>query len=176
MAREYEVGQMTQLLQTMPPDSPVYSTILKSIIDNMNLSNREALIAQIDQAAQPSEQQMAAMQKEQERADQMHQAQIAVLAAQAAESQARANKYNEEARLEKLKLQVDLVDAATEVNNDAVDDFEKAYRIAKFDFDKKLSVADLALREKSMNQQAPRQENANGSQQSGIQRGPNGNQ
>jgi hypothetical protein len=176
MAREYEVGQMTQLLQTMPPDSPVYSTILKSIIDNMNLSNREALIAQLDAAAQPNEQQMQAMQKQEQRAEQMHQAQIAVLAAQAAESQARANKYNEEARLEALKLQVDLVDAASETNNDAADDFEKVYKTAQFDFEKKLKVADLALKERQISQRAPQKENANGSQQSGVSQRLDGNQ
>jgi len=178
MAREYEVGQLTQLLQTMPPQSPMYSTVLKSIIENTNVSNREELLKQIDAANQPGEAEIQAQQKAEERAEQMHQAQIAVLSAQAEESQARANKYNEEARLEKVRLQVDLVNASAEVNNDAGDEFEKVYKMAKFDFDKKMSVADFALKEQTMKnqQQAPQEENANGSQQSGVPSGPRGNQ
>jgi hypothetical protein len=44
IAREYEVTQLVQLLQTMGQDSPLYPTLIQSIIDNMNLSNREELI------------------------------------------------------------------------------------------------------------------------------------
>ena len=43
IAREYEVTQLVQLLQTMQKDSPLYNTLIQSIIDNMNLSNREEL-------------------------------------------------------------------------------------------------------------------------------------
>ena len=41
IAREYEVTQLVQLLQTMSPESPLYPALIQSIIDNMNLSNRE---------------------------------------------------------------------------------------------------------------------------------------
>ena len=63
IAREYEVTQLVQLLQTMSPESPLYNTLIQSIIDNMNVSNREELIAKIDEAAQaaqptPEQQQM----------------------------------------------------------------------------------------------------------------------
>ena len=50
IAREYEVTQLVQLLQTMQQDSPIYSTLIQSIIDNMNLSNREELLAAMAQA------------------------------------------------------------------------------------------------------------------------------
>ncbi len=63
IAREYEVTQLVQLLQTMKQDSPLYPVLMQSIIDNMNLSNREELIAAIQQAGQPNPQaqQMAMM-------------------------------------------------------------------------------------------------------------------
>lgn len=179
MAREYEVGQMTQLLQTMPPDSPAYTAILESIIDNMNVANREQLIAMIRQANQPDEQQMAAMQAQQQREQEIHQAQLRVLDAQAAESQSRAEKYAEEARLLPLKLQVEMLEAAADINNDAADDFEKVMRISQQKFDEKERVAKLALQErrdraqerlqeKAMNNSAQK-ENANGSEQGGVQ-------
>jgi hypothetical protein len=41
VAREYEVSQLVQLLQTMGKDTPYYPVMLKSIVDNMNVSNRE---------------------------------------------------------------------------------------------------------------------------------------
>ena len=54
IAREYEVTQLVQLLQTMQQDSPLYPVMIQSIIDNMNLSNREELIATMQQAQQPN--------------------------------------------------------------------------------------------------------------------------
>ena len=68
IAREYEVTQLVQLLQTMGQESPMYPMLIQAIVDNMNLSNREAIIAQLQQAMQPNEQQqqvqMQAMQME----------------------------------------------------------------------------------------------------------------
>ena len=63
IAREYEVTQLVQLLQTMGQDSPMYPMLVQSIVDNMNLSNREEIIASLQQAMQPNpEQQQAQMQ------------------------------------------------------------------------------------------------------------------
>ena len=68
IAREYEVTQLVQLLQTMGQDSPLYPTLIQSIIDNMNLSNREELIAALAQASQPSPEQQQAQQAQQQAA------------------------------------------------------------------------------------------------------------
>jgi AcrR family transcriptional regulator len=53
-AREFEVAQLTQLLQTQPPDQPGYWIILKGILRNYNVEDKEALIAIIDQFLQKS--------------------------------------------------------------------------------------------------------------------------
>lgn len=53
MAREYEQGQMIQLLSIVPPDSPLYGVLMKSIYDNTNLSNKEEAKAIIDQMFTP---------------------------------------------------------------------------------------------------------------------------
>jgi len=167
MAREYEVGQMTQLLQTMSPESPIYGTVLESIIDNMNLSNREKIIGLIRQASQPNEQEQASANAEQQRLQEVHEAQMGVFRAQAKEFLSRANKYNEEARLMPLKLQIEMLEAAADINNEAGDEFEKVFRTGQAEFDKKMKVADFALREREAKDklalQTPTKENVNGS-------------
>jgi hypothetical protein len=182
MAREYEVGQMTQLLQTMPPDSPIYGAVLESIIDNMNVSNREELIARIKKSQEPNPEQQAAMQAQEQRAIELHQAQIKVLDAQVAEAQSRADKYAEETRLMQQKLQVELIEAAADINNDAADDFERVLKASDHVFKQKAKVAELALQERgqrqserlqssaqnNQNNNSAQQENANGSEQDGV--------
>ena len=93
IAREYEVTQLVQLLQTMKQDSPLYPVLIQSIIDNMNLSNREELIAALQQAAaaQPTSTadgyaRHSSYSCSSSRSDRC-------LHAQAEESQARAQKY-----------------------------------------------------------------------------------
>ena len=56
IAREYEVTQLVQLLQTMGQDSPMYPLLIQAIVDNMNLSNREEIIASLQKAMQPNPQ------------------------------------------------------------------------------------------------------------------------
>ena len=96
IAREYEVTQLVQLLQTMSPESPMYPLLIESIVDNMNLSNREQIIQKIREANQPNPemQQMQMAKFESDMAFQ--QAQTAALQGQAAESQARTQKYRME--------------------------------------------------------------------------------
>ena len=106
IAREYEVTQLVQLLQTMKQDSPIYPVLIQSIIDNMNLSNREELIGAMQQASQPNpEAQQAAMQAQQAQLA-LQQSQTAALSAQAQESQARAQKYSVEAQLEPQEVEI----------------------------------------------------------------------
>jgi hypothetical protein len=57
IAREYEVTQLVQLLQTMPADSPMYPMLIESIVDNMNLAKREEMIAKLRQSQQPTQEQ-----------------------------------------------------------------------------------------------------------------------
>jgi hypothetical protein len=182
VAREYETSQLVQLMQTTSPESPIYPLLVESVVDNMNLSNRQELIDKLRQAAQPSEEQMQAQQAAQQREQEVHKAQLGVLNAQAEEFKARANKYNEEARLMPLGMQIDMINGVADVNNDAADDFAKSLQVAqqslaekKQAHQEKIDIANFALSEKNSNK-APQQENANGSQQSGIPSSPNGNQ
>ena len=57
VAREYEVTQLVQLLQTMSPESPAYPLLIESIVSNMSLTNREQIIQVLRQANQPTPEQ-----------------------------------------------------------------------------------------------------------------------
>ncbi len=139
IAREYEVTQLVQLLQTMQQDSPLYPVLIQSIIDNMNLSNREELIAAMQQAAQPNpEAQQMAMMAQQSQL-QFQQSQTAALNAQAAESQSRAQKLSVETQLAPEELQIDKINAITR-NLQVGDNDDK-------EFERRLKVADALLRE-----------------------------
>src|SRR6056300_887870 len=93
IAREYEVTQLVQLLQTMQQDSPLYPVLVQSIIDNMNLSNREELIATMKKASEPHPEAQQMQQQMQQAQMAFQNAQTATLEAQAQEATARAQKY-----------------------------------------------------------------------------------
>jgi hypothetical protein len=138
IAREYEVTQLVQLLQTMGKDSPLYNTLIQSVIDNMNLSNREELLAALQQAMQPNPQ----MQQLQQAQLQFQQSQTAALAAQAQESQARATKLAAEAAVVPEELQIDKINAITR-NLKEGDQEDK-------EFERRMRVADALLKEEEI--------------------------
>ena len=139
IAREYEVTQLVQLLQTMKQDSPIYPVLIQSIIDNMNLSNREELIASMQQASQPDPQAQQMAQMAQQAQMEFQQSQTAALMAQAAESQARAGKYSIETQLEPQEVEIKKIEAITR-NLQAGDQDDK-------EFERRLRVAEIALKE-----------------------------
>jgi len=154
MAREYEVTQLVQLLQTIPADSPTHSMLIESIVENMNLSNREEMIQRIRQSQQPTpEQQQAAQQQQQMQMQQMQlqmakeQATAAALQAQAAEANARAQKYQVEASLEQYNSETQRIKAAsTNIQDGDADDkeFEKRMKLAELTLKKQRQEADIA--------------------------------
>ena len=143
IAREYEVTQLVQLLQTMGQDSPLYPTLIQSIIDNMNLSNREELIQALAQAGQPSPEQQQAQQAAQQAQLAFQQSQTNALNGQASESQARAQKIAAETKAIPVELETDQIKAIT-ANLKVGDADDK-------EFERRLKVADTALKEKRLN-------------------------
>ena len=134
IAREYEVTQLVQLLQTMDRQSPLYNTLIQSIIDNMNLSNREELLAAMAQAMQPNPQAQQMAQMAQQAQLEFQQSQTAALAAQAQESSARASKLAAEAMAVPQELEIDKINAITRNlrEGDAEDkEFERRMRVAE---------------------------------------------
>jgi hypothetical protein len=152
IAREYEVTQLVQLLQTMKQDSPIYPVLIQSIIDNMNLSNREELIAAMQQAQQPDPQAQQMAQMAQQAQMEFQQSQTAALMAQAQESQSRATKYNVDSQLAPEELKISKINAITR-NLQAGDEDDK-------EFERRLKVADTLLKESQIE---GKQQNANDS-------------
>jgi len=139
IAREYEVTQLVQLLQTMKQDSPIYPVLIQSIIDNMNLSNREELIASMQQASQPNPEAQQAAQQAQQAQLEFQQSQTNALNAQAAESQARAQKYMIDAQLAPVEVEIDKIEAVTRNMREGDQDDK--------DFERRLKVAQALLKE-----------------------------
>jgi hypothetical protein len=142
IAREYEVTQLVQLLQTMKPDSPMYSQLIMSIVDNMNLANREELVAALQQANQPNpEAQQMAMAAQQAQIE-FQKSQTAALQGQAVESQARAQKLTTEAQAVPQELEIDRIKAVTaNLKQGDADDKE---------FQKRLKISEQLLKEREV--------------------------
>ena len=138
IAREYEVTQLVQLLQTLGQDSPMYPMLVTAVIDNMGLSNREEIIAQMQQAAQPNPEQAQMQQAQMQMQMQTAQAQLQLLQAQAMEAQSRAQKYMVEAQLEPQVVQAKM--AAALSNNLQEGSADEA------EFAKRAKIAELMLK------------------------------
>jgi len=142
IAREYEVTQLVQLLQTMSADSPLYLSLIQSIIDNMNLSNREELIEQLTQANQPSPEAQQAAQAAQQVQIEFQQSQTNALNGQAAESQARAQKIAAETQAIPIELENDRIRAiSTNIKAGNQDDKE---------FERRVKLANTLLKEREI--------------------------
>ena len=157
IAREYEVTQLVQLLQTMSPDTPMYPKLVMSIIDNMNLSNREELIATLEQANAPNPEAEQAQQQAQQAAQQAEMefkaAQSAALNGQAQESAARSQKMEVEAQAIPQELEIDRIRASTaglQVGNADDKEFEKRLKISG----QLLKEREVAVKEGNIKEQA----------------------
>ncbi len=142
IAREYEVTQLVQLLQTMSPETPMYSQLIMSIIDNMNVGNREELIAALEKANQPDPEAQQAQQAAQESQLAFQASQTAALEGQAIESQARAQKLATEAQSIPQELEIDKIKAITTNIREGNDDDRE--------FERRLKVSDQLLKEREV--------------------------
>lgn len=143
IAREYEVTQLVQLLQTMSPESPMYPMLIESIIENMNLSNREEMIQRLQQANQPNPQQQQMQMQQLQVQMAKEQATAAALQAQAAEANARAQKYAVDMQVDQYEAETDRIKAvSTNLDNGDADDKE---------FERRFRAAELLLREQELN-------------------------
>jgi hypothetical protein len=142
LAREFEQQQMIGLLQTLGPNTPVLPLILKGILQNSSLSNRGELMQALDQMSQPNPEAAKAQQAQQMAQMQLAQAQVADLQSKAQKQSAEAQKTMMEAQMIPEEQRVKLVQAAS-TNLDRGDDFEK-----------RLKLADMMLKEKQVNLKA----------------------
>jgi hypothetical protein len=140
IAREYEVSQLIQLLQTMPATSPLYNTLVESVIESMNITDRDKLIKTLQASAKPDPAAQQAQQEAQEAQMAFQRSQTDALNAQASESSARAQKILVEAQLAPQELEIDKIKAIT-ANLQKGDQDDK-------EFERRLKIAEQALKEK----------------------------
>jgi hypothetical protein len=147
MAREYEQSQFIALLQTLGPNTPVLPLILKGVIANSSLSNRAEMIAALDQMAQPNPEAQQMEQMQQQLAIQAAQAQIAVNTTQAERNKAEAMNTMVETQLKPQEVQAKIIASSTNnlPNND---------ELASREFDKRVKIADLMLKEADIKNKA----------------------
>ena len=142
IAREYEVTQLTQLLQTMKPESPLYPALIESIVENMNLSNREELLATLKKASEPNPEAQKAQMEMQQAQLEFQQSQTQALQAQAQESQARAGKLSAEAQAVPQELEIDKINAITKNLKEGDEDDKE--------FDRRMRIAEAMLKEREV--------------------------
>ena len=145
IAREYEVSQLVQLLQTMGKDTPYYPVMLKSIVDNMNVANREELIDLIDKASQPTPEAQKAQEESLQAELAFKASQTAALSSQAEESNARAIKLEAEAQAVPQEVEIARMKAIT-TNLQAGDGDDK-------EFERRMRVAEGILKERTVDLQ-----------------------
>jgi hypothetical protein len=135
VAREYEVTQLVQLLQTMSPESPMYPMLVESIVDNMGLSNREQIIAAMRQANQPNPEQQQLQQAQIQMQMQSAQATLENLQAQTAEIVSRVQQNQVETQL--LPVEEETRRIAALAKNMPMDEFERLVEFAKLELKEK---------------------------------------
>ena len=97
MAKELEMQQMVQMLQSMPKDSPAFNVILLAMLQNSSIHNRDAIVAALQEGQQVNPQleqmQQAALEVQMQQA----QATVQKTLAEAREEDAKAMKWQSEA-------------------------------------------------------------------------------
>jgi hypothetical protein len=141
IAREYEVTQLVQLMQTLGPEDPIRPMLLTAVVDNMSLSNREELINQLKAAAQPNPEAQQAQQAQMQMQMRGAEAEIAKTEAEAQKAQAEAQKALVQAQLEPEVVRAKLVSA---LSNNLNEDNEGA------DFERRAKIAELMLKERDL--------------------------
>lgn len=154
IAREYETTQLVQLLQTMPQESPVYNLLVTAVVDNMAISNRDEIIAAIQQAAQPNPQSQQLQQVQTQMQMESAMAQLENIKAQTAEVVSRVQQNNVETQL--LPIEEETRRIAAMSKNMPMDEFKKLVEYAKLqlkekEIDVKENMVEMQMRQVSNN-------------------------
>ena len=154
IAREYETTQLVQLLQTMPQESPVYNLLVTAVVDNMAISNRDEIIAAIQQSQQPNPQAQQMQQVQTQMQMESAMAQLENIKAQTAEVVSRVQQNNVETQL--LPIEEETRRIAAMSKNMPMDEFKKLVEYAKLqlkekEIDVKENMVEMQMRQASNN-------------------------
>ena len=120
----------------------MYPMLIQAIVDNMNLSNREEIVASLQKAMQPNPQAQEAQMAVQQAQVEFQQSQTNALNAQAQESNARATKLAAEAQAVPAELEIDRINAITRNLREGDQDDKE--------FERRMKVAETLLREREV--------------------------
>ncbi len=134
VAREYEQQQMMGLMSTLGAESPIVPLLLQGVIQGSSISNREEIVAGLQQMSQPDPMQQQIQQITMATAE----ANLQKTQAEAAKAMAEAEKAKAQAAAVPLETQAKVV---TALNKDASE---------RNDFEKTVKIAELALKEKEI--------------------------
>jgi len=154
IAREYETTQLVQLLQTMQQGTPMYSMLVMAVIDNMAISNREEILAAIQQEQQPDPQAQQLQQAQTQLQMESAMAQLENIKAQTAEIVSRVQQNNVETQLLPIEEETRRISAMS--NNMPMDEFKKLVEYAKLqlkekEIDVKENMVEMQMRKTSDN-------------------------
>ena len=135
VAREYEVTQLVQLLQTMSADTPMYPMLVEAIVNNMGISNREQIIAAMRQAQQPNPEEQQLQQAQTQLQIESATATLENLRAQTAEIMSRVQQNQVETQL--LPVEEETKRIAALAKNMPMDEFEKIVKYAELELKEK---------------------------------------
>ena len=123
----------------MSPESPMYPMLIESIVDNMNLSNREEVIAKLKQVNQPNPEAVQLQQQVQQIELAKQQASLENIQAQTAEIVTRVQQNTVETQLLPVEAETERLD--TLLKNLGGEDKE---------FAKRVKAAELVLKEREL--------------------------
>jgi hypothetical protein len=124
VAREYEQQQMMGLMSTLGAESPIVPLLLQGVIQGSSISNREEIVAGLQQMSQPDPMQ----QQMQQLALATAQATLQKTQAEAAKAMAEAQKAGAQAQAIPVETQIKAVEAANKPMG--TDPFTQAEKIA----------------------------------------------
>jgi hypothetical protein len=124
VAREYEQQQMMGLMSTLGAQSPIVPLLLQGVIQGSSISNREEIVAGLQQMSQPDPMQ----QQMQELAMATAQATLQKTQAEAAKAMAEAQKAGAQAQAIPVETQIKAVEAANKPQG--ADPFAQVEKIA----------------------------------------------
>lgn len=166
LAREVEQIEFINLMKTLGPDSPLMPILMQGVLTNSTLPNKQVLLEQLAQASQPSQEDQELQQLQMQAQMATVQAELAKTQSEATHNEARAIREMAEAEKNKMETMVmpDLTKAklvaalSTNLDNDNESaDFEKRVKLADLmlrekELDQNLKVVELQMREKSQQQ------------------------
>ena len=119
MAKELEMTQMVQMLQSIPKDSPAFNVILLAMMQNSSIHNRDQIVQALMQGNEPNPEEQQMQQMAMQLQVQKAQADIQKTLAEAEEEKAKAIKWQAEA-MSNQPNEIDIQEKILKLQKDAI--------------------------------------------------------